>query len=328
MQFQEFTEEIRKEVQGRLHDCQVKVTSVRKVNDVTRQGVMIQKESGIPAPTIYLEELFELYAEGTLTLQDAADRIVQMYHKSLLPGPVCLDEIMEYANVKEHLRIKLLNKDRNRSMLTNLPHVDYLNLSAVFYFETSAFGVKDGCITVTDSMTEKWGVRADTLWEDAMKYGLCADPIVLYHMEEMLDRMQGLASKYAPDTTDVPSVRRQLQQIVEQKDAESGYPLIVVATNLSGRFGAWCMTSERFLEDCASVLGQNYYILPSSLHELLLIPEQNAMEAKNLLEMVVNVNATEVEPGDFLANSVYYYHAKEHRIEIVANQIDMPAAAV
>ena len=72
--------------------------------------------------------------------------------------------------------------------------------------------------------------------------------------------------------------------------------------------------SPNVLETFSQRFG-SFYILPSSLHEALLVPTCNGFEG-DMLDMVKTVNATEVSPEDFLADSVYFYDSKTNQIQM------------
>lgn len=61
------------------------------------------------------------------------------------------------------------------------------------------------------------------------------------------------------------------------------------------------------MEKVAELLGTNYYVLPSSIHELLILPDNGSMQLSELEAMVREVNATQVAPEDRLSDKVQYY---------------------
>ena len=71
------------------------------------------------------------------------------------------------------------------------------------------------------------------------------------------------------------------------------------------------------LRALADDLGENFYILPSSVHEILLLPDSGAEDARYLREMIREVNATQVEPEEVLSDNLYYFDRLKNRMEIV-----------
>ena len=61
-------------------------------------------------------------------------------------------------------------------------------------------------------------------------------------------------------------------------------------------------------------LGENYYILPSSIHEVIVVPESKSPVKQDLEEMVREINETQVEEEEILSYRAYYFSRKENRL--------------
>ncbi|MCR5715398.1 MAG: DUF5688 family protein [Lachnospiraceae bacterium] len=328
MKFEEFVGTMSSLVQEQLSTCHVETTTVTKLNGIVRTGLVIREESDQPSPTIYLEEMYEQFKRKESSAEELATKILEIYRKGRLSKKFDLQMLMDYSKVREHLQMKLVNAEKNQELLEKSVHMELLNLAILFYLPTDAFGVPDGTITITNHQMEAWKVTKEELFYDAISFAETKNPTVLYPIEELvLSMMQGKSAMDGPES-EPASIKVQLTKILEkypQKEGEEN-PLVVVATNQLRRYGASCIINPQFMRDCAEKFGKNIYILPSSVHEVLLIPEYREMEAKVLLDMVLQVNSTEVEAGDFLADSVYYYDREKDRISIVANQVNMSCA--
>ena len=93
-----------------------------------------------------------------------------------------------------------------------------------------------------------------------------------------------------------------------------------VLTTENAFSGAALIASENVLEEIHEKLGCEYYILPSSKHEVIIIPERSGLKQKTVetfYHMVCEVNETQVSPVDRLTNSVYYYD-EQYGLEQVA----------
>lgn len=79
------------------------------------------------------------------------------------------------------------------------------------------------------------------------------------------------------------------------------------------RFGAAVMGCMDDLKEAKDVLGEGYYILPSSVHEVLLIPDScfGDLTPESMQEMVKEVNESDVLPGEVLSNSVYHFDGEK-----------------
>ncbi len=87
-----------------------------------------------------------------------------------------------------------------------------------------------------------------------------------------------------------------------------------VLTNSTGINGAACMMYENVLKEFAEMMQSDLIILPSSLHEVLLMLDDGVSEYENLTEMVSHINTTEVPGEDVLSNSIYRYSRQDENV--------------
>ena len=78
----------------------------------------------------------------------------------------------------------------------------------------------------------------------------------------------------------------------------------VIVTNRSGIYGAASVLA--IAEQAEEQIGA-FYMLPSSVHEVLLLPESMGISYEEAALMVQEVNSSEVGPEDFLSDTVYRY---------------------
>ncbi|MCF0145224.1 MAG: hypothetical protein HUJ73_01415, partial [Eubacterium sp.] len=100
-------------------------------------------------------------------------------------------------------------------------------------------------------------------------------------------------------------------------DQES--PLYML-TDSCDLFGAVCIADPDTLLAAAEALGRSYYILPSSVHECLLLPDTGDYSVRELNHMVREVNSTQLEEGDILADHVYRYDYERRELVICMEQ--------
>ena len=84
-----------------------------------------------------------------------------------------------------------------------------------------------------------------------------------------------------------------------------------ILTNEIGYLGAAALFYPNQMEKIAASLGGNYFVLPSSIHEVLVLPDDGNLNYMELEQMVKEVNETTVDRKDQLSNNVYYYDSKE-----------------
>ena len=90
-----------------------------------------------------------------------------------------------------------------------------------------------------------------------------------------------------------------------------------VLTNSTGSLGASALFYPDVKEKAAELLGSDFYILPSSCHEVILVPDSTDIKAQDLCDMVKQANRSVVEDKDILSDNVLHYSRDERRLERV-----------
>lgn len=187
----------------------------------------------------------------------------------------------DYEKVKERICFKLIHYKRNESLLHGIPHFAYLNLAVVFYYAYEGKELGKGTILVRNSHMKSWGVTREELYQAAKENTRRIFPPELVNMEDLIQRM------------------------TEREEVEELFPMFVL-TNTCKQFGAVCILYKEQLEQVAAKMKKNLYLLPSSVHEMILLPDCGE-RPETLRRMVEEVNETQVAEEEILSDSVYYY---------------------
>lgn len=163
-----------------------------------------------------------------------------------------------------------------------------MDLSIIYRFVTTEWS-----IVITNSLLEIYGVSLEQLHEDAMANSPVKFPV---HVQGMNDFMKEFV--WHGDS-----------QMMNISDFEMCF------VTCENEYGASALFYPEFLEQVAKRFRGKFFILPSSIHELILVPDYGE-DVKGLKEIVsdVNDNSDAVTEEDFLSNSVYHYDAKLHRL--------------
>ncbi len=300
-------------------EANVETISVQKNNGIVLQGITIRRKGDRIAPTIYLEKFYEDYLEGRI-LEDILEEFVEIYEQhDTFPAPE-FEFYQSYDEVKKHLAVKLVNKVRNASILADTPHVDFLNLVIVFYCLVDSPVTGMATILIKNVHMEQWGVTLDTLCQDALQNAKEMLPGNIKSMEEILAGLiledgEGSLEWCRKELEEFPKLEGFSEKNPKRRDE---YLPLHVLTNNRKYLGAACMLYKELLEKFAGEIGQGFYILPSSIHEVILLPEKQVKNPDRLLEMVEKVNETGIAPEDILSDSVYYYEKSTGKIRIYA----------
>ena len=290
-----FTEIIKSEMEKIYSSkCKVDVLNVVKNNGLHLTGITIRNRESNMAPTIYLDGYFADYKDGR-TMENICKEIVQMYEKNKVQKDFSLEQVTDFKNVKDRICFKLVNREKNAELLADTPYVEYQDLAVVFYILVSKDKSGITSITVRNSLMDMWGMDADIL------YYLAKKNTQRLFRGRVLSMMEVMA-----------------EIIGDSADAfeDSAFPMYV-ATNVFKMNGACILLYDGVLKKFAEKIGGDFYILPSSVHEVIFVPANGDMNARYLIQMVKEVNTTEVAPDEVLSDNVYIYHADKDFVEII-----------
>ena len=307
MSKQEFYEEIKENIREYLppeyEDAEISLTTQVKNMDVEMTGLLIRLPGESAAPVIYLDSMYEQYEDGRPMegiLMEVADPRRGASLASLSIDP---DTVTRYSEVRDKLQIRLLDTRANRKRLDNLVHHSYGDLTACYCVvlkETPENSM--GCM-VTPSMMKCWGITKRQLHEDAIE----ADTLRGVFLFDM-------SSVEAMILEGAEPVNMLGEGAVAPEPDQP--PKLMCLTSGSRMYGAGLIVDPRIQEQIAGVCGGSYFILPSSVHEVLIMKDDGgrAEEAPALEGLVQEINATTVDPSDRLSDHVQYYDAGSKQI--------------
>ena len=156
-----------------------------------------------------------------------------------------------------------------------------------------------GTILVNNQMLDNYGITAQQLHEDAIKNAPEIRPLVIEGMAEVLAKQMGVE--------DLEMLGLNIPPEQEQ---------MFVASVEGNVHGAGVLAYQNFMDQAADRVGGSFFILPSSIHEVLIIPDNGKFDTASLENMVKEVNATTIDPSDQLTDSVYHYDADAKVFEL------------
>ncbi len=298
MSNKEFARKVQADIAGRLGtDHKVSVKEIVKNNGVTMQGLLIYAKDRNITPTIYLEDFYERFRQGE-GWDQIIERILAVYENSIPQEPVNMDFFNEFDKVKERIAYKLINAERNKELLSKIPHIRFFDLAICFYYAFTHETLGTGSILVYNSQVETWKTNTVELHKLAGKNTAKLFGMELLPMEEFLKRLLEEENGMPEETfCDLP------QNVWMQ-----------ILTNRARIFGAAGILYPGVLKKIAHEAGANLYILPSSVHEVILLAETGEENVRFLKEMVREVNETQLLPEEVLSDSVYYYDREKREI--------------
>lgn len=265
----------------------VKLQEVTKANDKHLVGLTIMKEGSNIAPAIYLEQYYNMYLDGC-DMDEIIDKIAEVRVENDTPD-VKPDDIFDLAKVRGQITCKLLNIKANEDYLADKPYSKISDLAAVYMVDLG----NNMRAPITYNLLERYGITKETLHRIAIK-NITKYGVKFKSMRDILMEM-GIAAE------DVPT--------------DPNHPMYVL-TNTDGMFGANLLLDKETMQYVSEVLGGDFIILPSSIHEVIIIGTENG--TGGLTGMINQVNNEVVEDRDVLSNHPYIYSTQTGKIRSVA----------
>lgn len=298
MNYEEFLDYVKESISKFMGgEYTVTLNKVMKNNGLELTGLVIMKKEQMAAPTIYLDEFYEQYNLGR-EMKEIFEEIVEIYDENSHKLNVDLTFFMDYHQVRDRVMYKLLNYEQNKQLLEEVPYRKFLDLAVVFYVEVNHDDLGYGSVLIHNSHMDVWNITEKELYEAAMEN-------TPKHLKYRLTSMDGIIEEIFCNTVH--------QDFLEEEDAEKND--MYVLTNCNMMFGAACMLYEGLIRKISDKLNCNLYILPSSIHELIIIPKDGFSDSKKeLCDLVRYVNENQVERVDRLSNCVYEYIREKDEI--------------
>lgn len=276
--------------------------TVVKNNGKAKRGLVIETPGINISPTIYLEEFYQRFQKGE-SLDEITQNILDFYYGIKCEESWNTDGIEQYSQIRDKIVFQLIHTEKNKALLESVPHMKLLDLSIVFYALLDVSQQGTATMTVNNGHLQYWNVGEDELFADACENVARLLPAQLLTMRQMTEEI----------LHPLPDKRKNL---LEGNGMDEEEDFMYVLSNPIRSLGAACIAYPRILERAGEILKENYYVLPSSIHEVILVPESKGMKAEEMDEMVAEINATQVAEDEILSDHVYFYERLTKKLVI------------
>ncbi len=298
MDYKEFREKILEELEDFYgKDALVKIHKIYKNNGVVKYGVVTRFTDGNSSsavPVIYLEELYRCYSEGSITIEECIGKVIDKREESRNNQEYVMGmsvNIMEWEYARHNIYPVFLPKESNREMLKNLITTDMLDLVIVYIIRGKAEDGSFTSIKINRFLLGQYGISRESLHKQALS-NIKKDGYRFYGIAGALESFIENGSFSASCTREESITPQGLMYIMTNSAAFYGTAGILDSGWLHGRTG-----------------GNSCYIIPSSVHELLFIPDNGQANQDELDRMVQEINSLEVAEDERLSWHCYYYDA-------------------
>ena len=302
MNYEEFKNEFVDALQERLYEggneVSINVNAVEKMN-VTYEAITITPVGSNIGMNLNLEVFAEAYENG-VPFDEIVEQVTHKVEDHLSNMPTFdVQALTDYEQMKDKLSMEVVASDRNAELLTKVPHQEMEDMAVVYRFVMESDEAGRASILITNELIERMGVTPEQLHADALENAPEIRPAVIKGMNEVMIEMMGPDAAAMFGMDELPQDEKMFVATVPDKVA-----------------GAGVIAYQNFMDEAAERVGGDFFILPSSTHEVLLVKDDGNANFRDLKAMVEEVNATQVAPEEKLTDSVYHYDSKEHIFEL------------
>lgn len=311
MNFEAFMESIKKHIKEYLpesyQDAQVTIREQQKLNN-RYMGLTVIRPGDDRIPTINLTDLYrQSYENPRFRITDVLEQISQIIQRE--PERFDVSRLTQYEEAKKHLFMRVSNADKNAQVLGGVPFVEREDLAITFHIAVEENEAGRASAIVTNNMMENFGVTRNQLYKDALENSSFIAPVMIDNLGELVGRME-IEEMEARGASE-----EEIRKAEERIYVESQYNPMFVVTNETLLYGGSAIFYPGVMDQLGEVLNGDFFILPSSVHETLVVPDNGRISCHELKAMVMDINEKEVAPEDRLADEVYHYDTRDHVFE-------------
>ena len=296
--FAEFVDKVKERIKDylpeRFADAEVSVDQFQKLNS-SYLGLQVKRADQTVVPNINLNARYEEYRDSGMPLSQAMGTIAEQVQ---LAPDIATQWLSDYSQVKEHLFIRVSDAKENEAFLAMSPHKEVDGLAISYHIAFEGLHGVEASTPVSYKMMEMFGVTAEQLHADALESSQRLYPVKFRSMNEIMAEMMG-------------GIDADMMPMMGPQDG----PQLMVLTNMQGIHGAGALFYPGQLETIAQQMGTDFFVLPSSVHEVLVLPDDGTQEPDGLQFMVREINQSTVAPEDRLSDFVYHYDTQDHVLE-------------
>jgi len=271
------------------NEYELELTKVTKNNGLILNGIIVKREDSNIFPTVYIDDFYR----EDITVSEVeylAMKLKKSIDRKPFDASSLIDDFKTFNNAKNRIVYKLINAEKNKELLTTIPYRRFHNLAICYCYHVDEINGNDsGSVLIKNEHIKGWNVNEEELYLVAYENTLGQGPVSMCNLKDVVESLCGREI----NISDVP-----LYMVSNEKKINGSYAMLYIDK----------------MREFGDRIGDDYYIIPSSIHELLLIPKCSCADVKDLLTMVIEVNKTEVSKEEYLADSIYAYDSELNEI--------------
>ena len=292
--YDEITNAIREEIPEEIRDMmEVDIREVVKANDTVLHGVVIKAPEQDIVLTIYIEDCIKQLPED-FAMKNLAEAIISIYQVGMREAPAVESLSLEFDDIKDKLVVQLAEVERNKDRLRELAYKPLYNGMVMLAYVVVQGERGNMRFAVTKEIAKGQNYDIEKMFETAMKNN---EPVLVDTKDVIL-------------SDGVKNVQNLFDKELSGKLPDSMYTL----TNSSTNLGAATLYYPDVQKRIADMLQNSYYVLPSSIHEVMILPCSVNDNPEFLRKMVREANETVVNPQEVLSDRVFMYDREKERL--------------
>lgn len=303
--FNNFLDEVVHGIKDRLGErYKVRVERILKNNSCAYQGILISSPDDSihdceVSPAIHMDYWYDMYNNG-MEIEEIMNEVIELYEvgKSEAKGVELLSDAKN--NVASHIFFRIVNAAGNIELLTSSPHVRIEDLAVTFHYMCSNDGAMMQSFRITDKIAADWELTRDELYDYAVKNTPVLFPEKFLSLKSILLNLDKGSTVFENEVASA---------------ADEDIPMFVL-TNETGFNGATVILYSSYIKKLAQWYDCRLYILPSSIHEVILIPESCGVDSAQLKGLVEDVNRKHVDVAERLSDNIYVYSPEDDSIHL------------
>ena len=293
MTYQEFKTSILSDLPALLpRDTGISLKQITKNNDRLLDGLVLMPPDTNIGPTFYLNDYFREFEKGA-SYDSILSGIARLYEECRIHEDVNISFFSDFEEIRDRIVFRLVNRKKNARLLSDVPYLPWQDLAIVFCCLLQVSGEMMSSILLHESHLALWDVTV----KDLMHYAGINTPVLL-----------------PPDIFDINTLLTSHQ--LPLPELESSCPLLVL-TNENRMNGAASLLYPGILQNIAEKMECDLFIIPSSIHEVLLFPVSGDGPVPDIADLnrrIPEVNAEPVSPGEVLSDHVYLYSRSQNAV--------------
>lgn len=289
MNFDSFAAQLSDDLKASFPEAEFTIQHIAKPQRQSYTGIAAKPAKQNIGAVINIDAIYQRKLSGT-----PYDELLQGAVQEVTDAFCCIPTIQadmptDYSKLKSSLTLQLIPQKGNEKILSECPNREIADLALLYRFRRDHTNGCASSVLITHSVVNSLEVSAEQIIADAERIAPETNPATFRSLTAVMRELAG-------GDLDLPET-----------------PFWVASTERN-EYGAAVLAYPEFLDNAATKLGGSFYILPSSVHELLFLPYTERMNAAELNHMVSSVNATELTPDEVLSDTAYLYDASERTL--------------